>query len=159
MNSFLKTRGFGWPWLCVAFGLTFSAFGRDPFYPLGYKASVEPPKTNTPESVLVVAVLTNCATEAEWEEVAKPFQVTGVMIAGSRQVVYINKTPYPAGEQITAITTTNRHELIGLATTNRFIFEVAVSEERKPLLRRFRHVRSEPMYLPEEEARKRGLFP
>jgi len=154
MMKFEKNRFLKWPGWCVAFGLALTVLGRDPFYPIGYNPSAEPLKTNESEPRFVCIVTTNSATEAEWNVVSKPLQVTGSMITANKQVVYINRKPYPAGEQIRLTTTTKSAGLSSCMTTNDFIFEVTFSAAGKPLLKHVQHVRSAPTYLSDGEPRR-----
>lgn len=90
---------------CVALAVTVTAFGRDPFFPLGYEIKKEvtpaPAPTITVQPVLPSVNEKKPVAAEEWDAARKALQVNGFASAGNnRQVVLIGGKSYRGGEKI-----------------------------------------------------------
>jgi hypothetical protein len=94
----------GW---CVTLACAFTAFARDPFWPLGYELKKDlPPVVSPPPAVVEVPVSQPLQpkpkeiTSEDWDAARKLLQMTGFAVAGDRQVVLINGKSYRIGDKI-----------------------------------------------------------
>ncbi|MEI6647111.1 MAG: hypothetical protein WCP12_13830 [bacterium] len=110
----------GW---CLAFGLTMSVFGRDPFFPLGYEVKNvtrlvgESQLTN---SVVRVEKAHKGVTSDDWHAARQLLQVNGFASSGNKQIVLISGKSYRVGEKLRV---TNQGII--------FVWRVELPEERK----------------------------